>query len=125
MKSNFYMLNSMSEARSVSAMNLNSTTPMIQIPKITSPQNFYKPSLGTRVGSVNLIPSTAKALSQQGPPPPSIKSYLSSVKISKIDLSADMNKYTSQSKGTSSAHHHKFSPYQMDRRSDSVDARLQ
>ena len=55
------------------------------------PSNFYKPTLPK--GSINLAPSTSKALSQQTAPT-SIKSYLS-IKKATIDLTYDLKRENS------------------------------
>ena len=69
---------------------MNSTCPVISIPKIVMPSNYYKPSTTIQRSSLNLMTSTSKALSQQTPS--NIKSYLSSVKKATIDLTSDLPK---------------------------------
>jgi hypothetical protein len=65
---------------------LSMSSPVISIPKVVMPSNFYKP--GIQKSTINLMPSTSKALSQQAATS-NIKSYLS-VKKATIDLTSDI-----------------------------------
>lgn len=61
MKNHFYMLNNNQDAKG--GMSFNATSPIITIPKIVVPSTYYKPSSLNRT-SINIMPSTSKALSQ-------------------------------------------------------------
>ena len=68
--------------------SMYSRAPLIQIPKMVMPSTYYKPSPIVHKATINLAPSTSKALSQQVPPS-NIKSYLS-IKKTTIDLTSDI-----------------------------------
>lgn len=60
------------------------------------PSSYYKPSAAISKATINLLPSTSKALTQQVMPN-NIKNYLS-VKKATIDLTSDLSKPGGSSK---------------------------
>lgn len=68
-------------------LSMSTTSPLITIPKVVMPSTYYKPSAIHKT-TINLMPSTSKALQQQVTPQ-NIKNYLS-VKKTTIDLTSDI-----------------------------------
>mmetsp|Transcript_34104 Transcript_34104/g.25172 ORF Transcript_34104/g.25172 Transcript_34104/m.25172 type:complete len:131 (+) Transcript_34104:1040-1432(+) len=62
LKYNFQMLSSSSDSKGIAGLSSSTASPIVNIPKIVMPSQFYKPSIPTR-SSVNLMPSTSKGLS--------------------------------------------------------------
>jgi len=111
--------------KGISGLTGNASSPLISIPKIVMPSQYYKPSLPSKT-NINIMPSTSKALAQQVGPS-NIKNYLSSVKTMKIDLSSEMNGFNSQKRqsGAMREPNARFSPTKVDKRADSLDMRMQ
>lgn len=68
---------------------ISQSNPVIEVPKMINPSNYFKPSSAITRSTINLLPSPSKALTQQSAPI-NIKSYLS-VKKTVIDLTSDIH----------------------------------
>ena len=60
LKHHFYMLNSNTDGKMSSGISISTSTPIISMPKVIMPSNYYKPT-PTRA-SINLMPSVSKVL---------------------------------------------------------------
>jgi hypothetical protein len=108
LKNNFYLMNSNSDSNGLGG---SMSSPMISIPKVVIPAAYYKPNPMPTRASINLMPVVSKAISQQVGPS-NIKSYLSNIKKTTINLMENLAPPSSKGIHNSNARESKvtFSP---------------